>query len=211
MTIAMTYTVVPTGLDRATRIFGWLASGGGAVLLLAGGYMLLTNMGVVAENALFYLLGEIYAPMFLGCYALFVVWTGVALQRLRHWAPETSAIWPVIGMALVIIPGVSAFGGWFNFQSLLKAAEFPTPERARRWSSVATLWAASHGAAFVVAVYAIISSGMLERYTDEFGATMNFAQIGILASILCGIALIQKISSMPLRQTRDQALAATFT
>ena len=210
MTIAMSYTVVPTGLDRATRIFGWLASGGGALLLLAGGYMLLTNMGVVAENALFYLLGEIYAPMFLGCYALFVVWTGVALQRLRHWAPETSAIWPLVGMILVLIPGVSAFGGWFNFQSLLKAADLPTPGQRRRWSWISALWGICHALAFAILGYAIIAGGMLERYTDEMNDVLNYAQIGIVGSIICGVALILRISSAPLRETRDQTLAAQF-
>lgn len=203
-------SVVPPALDRATRVLGWLACCAAALLLLAGGYMLAVNMGITAESALFYLLGETYAPMFLGCYALFVLWTGLALQRLRHWAPETTAIWPLVGMLLVIIPGLSAFGGWFNFQSLLKAADLRDPQSARRWSLLATLWAACHGVALLLAGYAIISSGMLERYTSEFGTTMGVAQIGILLSILCGIALILKITRTPLRQTRDQALAATF-
>lgn len=206
----MTASVIPVALDRATRIIGWFASAAGLALLAMGGFMLLVQIGAIPENTLFYLLGEIYAPLFLGGYALFVIWTGFALQRLRHWAPETTAIWPLIGMILVLIPGVSAFGGWFNFQSLLKAADLPAPGQRQRWSWISALWGICHALAFAILGYAIIAGGMLERYTDDMNGVMNYAQIGIIGSILCGAALILRISSAPLRETRDQMLAAHF-
>lgn len=212
----MNHSAIPASSNYAVRLFGWIAVGFAAAFLAAALYLIMTRVGVSNVERVRFVLIKISLPLLGVSYATFVLWTGIALQRLRHWAPETSAIWPFFGALLLCVPVVNVIAGWFHFQSLLKSEQAPNGQN-NRWRWIANLWAILLSASVVLFTISVIY--MLPRMnmpTARYGLvgivqTLGVsAIIAILVSITLGILLILKISHAPLRLTQDQQLANTF-